>query len=637
MCGIAGIWQRDGGKVRAETIKRFIEALTHRGPDGQGIILADQGSMALAHRRLAIFDVSCAGSQPMRSASGRFDITYNGAIYNFLELREELKQHGYRFRTNTDTEVILAAYEWWGADCLSRFNGMWSFVIWDRQLRHLFAARDRFGIKPLYVLFSGQCFAFASELKAFLNLDGYHPRANIKALQARLRSNFSELCLLEGVSSVPPGHYLTVRINDVQYHRWWNTLDHLVTVPSDFRKQAEEFRGLLFDACKLRERCDVPLATALSGGLDSSSILSVRTQSRLAGEEHNIRLASDWRRAFIASFPGTPQDETVRALEIAKRSGVTPVVRTFNGSRFRSEIHSYLYQFEEIGGIFGGAAWALYREMRREHVAVSLDGLGADELLGGYTRHVILALSRAGSLLRNPQKTLSLINTLRHMQSSDQRASLLNSALLAALTISPLRSVAARHPLAQHLATLAHSVRDPTDPAAENAIDALGPLTSALYRGFHTLTLPRVLRNFDVHSMGHGIELRMPFLDWRLVAYAFSTPDESKLGQGYSKRLLREAMSGLLPDDIRLRREKLGFNVPITSWLGREGLGDWLWDMVNERDFLDNDLWNGQTLLALTRSKRLAGASWTFAEANTVLLAVSAHWWISRWLQASTT
>ena len=173
MCGIAGIWQLDGQKVESQTIERFIGALAHRGPDGQGVVIADDGCLALAHRRLAILDLSQAGAQPMRSLSGRYEITYNGAVYNFLELRADLEQDGSWFRTATDTEVILAAYERWGPDCLLRFNGMWSFAIWDRHLRRLFVARDRFGVKPLYVLAGNRRFAFASELKAFLHLDGY--------------------------------------------------------------------------------------------------------------------------------------------------------------------------------------------------------------------------------------------------------------------------------------------------------------------------------------------------------------------------------------------------------------------------------------------------------------------------------
>src|SRR4029077_11492723 len=264
MCGIAGIWQLDGQRVERATIERFIGALAHRGPDGKGVLSEGEGSLALAHRRLAILDLSAAGDQPMVSLNGRYAITYNGEIYNFIELRAELERHGFQFQSDSDTEVILAAFERWGPECLLRFNGMWSFAIWDRQRQSLFLARDRFGVKPLYVVGGGRGFAFASELTAFLRLDGFDPIANIQALKARLAGNFNDHVLLRGVECLPSGHCFEVTAKNIRRWRWWNTLDHLVTVPRDLAKQAEEFRELLFDACRVRVRSDVPLATSLS-------------------------------------------------------------------------------------------------------------------------------------------------------------------------------------------------------------------------------------------------------------------------------------------------------------------------------------------------------------------------------------
>jgi asparagine synthase (glutamine-hydrolysing) len=173
VCGIAGIWQFDGQPVQRSVAERFVRALSHRGPDGEGVLIEREDSLALAHRRLTILDASASGDQPMRSASGRFTIVHNGEIYNFRELRVELEREGFQFRSQTDTELILVAYERWGPDCLLRFNGMWSFVIWDSAQKSLFVTRDRFGVKPLYVMMTDRRFAFASELKAFLHLDGF--------------------------------------------------------------------------------------------------------------------------------------------------------------------------------------------------------------------------------------------------------------------------------------------------------------------------------------------------------------------------------------------------------------------------------------------------------------------------------
>jgi len=351
MCGIAGIWQLNGQIVERSTIQRFIGALAHRGPDGQGILSVDDGRLALAHRRLAILDLTAAASQPMHSQSGRYDITYNGEIYNFLEVRAELQSHGARFRTESDTEVILAAFERWGADSLLHFNGMWSFAIWDRQERRLFIARDRFGVKPLYFFANPRRFAFASELKAFLHLDGFNPVANREALKARLAGNFSDHILLRDIESLPPGHCMEIGAGRLRGWRWWNTLDHLVSVPRDFTKQAEEFRELLFDACRLRVRSDVPVATSLSGGLDSSSVLCSLAAAQRAGDI--TRLPPEWSRAFIAGFPGTPRDETNYALVAAQQAGAIPVVCQFTADLLRDQIDAYLFSFDEIGGLYG--------------------------------------------------------------------------------------------------------------------------------------------------------------------------------------------------------------------------------------------------------------------------------------------
>jgi asparagine synthase (glutamine-hydrolysing) len=632
MCGIAGIWQLDGQTVERGTADRFVAALAHRGPDGQTTIIDDEGRLALGHRRLTILDPTAAADQPMRSASGRFTITFNGEIYNFRELRGHLESRGFRFRSETDTEVALAAFEQWGPDCLLRFNGMWGMAIWDRQERSLFLARDRFGVKPLYVLLGNRRLAFASELKAFLNLDGFEPLADFQTVRDRLAENFNRGILLRDIDVVPPGWWLAITPTEVRRQRWWNTLDHLVSVPRDCAAQAEEFRGLLFDACRLRSHCPVPSATSLSGGLDSSSVLC-----SIAADKRDDRPP----RAFIAAFPGTPQDETAYALLAARHSGATPIVRSICNDEMRAHVDAYLYQFEEIGGLFGAAAWAHYREMRADGIVVSLEGHGGDELLGGYAMHIAQALLRSGGLAAAPRRTLDLINTLSEMHNRGDPGGRPSRALLAAVTLPSFASIVRRMPAGwrrrqKFVDTLLHA-RDPVvscgngDRDELKAINNLGPLSGALYHSFHHGTLPRILRNFDVHSMGHGIEVRLPFLDWRVVRYAFSVPDESKVAHGYAKRLLREAMRGVLPEPVRLRRDKIGFNAPIAHWLAG-GLGDWLWDLVNEKEFLRSDLWNGEMLLGLARAKRSSQSSWHAHEAHRILLAASAHWWLTRWL-----
>jgi asparagine synthase (glutamine-hydrolysing) len=281
--------------------------------------------------------------------------------------------------------------------------------------------------------------------------------------------------------------------------------------------------------------------------------------------------------------------------------------------------------------------------MRREGVVVSLDGHGGDELLGGYGLHLQVALLRGRGLVVEPRRTLDLINTLRHMQPNEQVGTFMNDVGFAALSIPRVRAIARALPFVrgryrrwQELVgqySCDSDARLETTRTEEQAIDALGPLTGVLYRSFHTHSLPRILRNFDVHSMGNGVEVRMPLLDWRLVCYAFSVPDQSKVGGGYAKLLLREAMRGILPESVRLRRDKLGYNVPIASWLDH-GLRDWLWNELNDAEFLRSELWDGHALLALAQTKRDSKTRWTAVEAYNALLAVTAHWWLTRWARS---
>ena len=237
-----------------------------------------KANLGLGHRRLAIIDTSDGGRQPMSFGDGRYWITFNGEIYNFLELKAELEHSGYQFKTDSDTEVILAGYHCWGEDCQLRFNGMWAFAIWDRDERKLFISRDRFGVKPLIYYFDQKHFAFASEMKAFLALEWFQPDFDPAMVTAALSNERliegDERCLLQGLRHLFGGHCLTLKMGEnLKIRRWWNTLDHLESVPEKYEDQVNQFRELFLDACRIRMRSDVPIGTALSGGLDSSSIL----------------------------------------------------------------------------------------------------------------------------------------------------------------------------------------------------------------------------------------------------------------------------------------------------------------------------------------------------------------------------
>lgn len=394
MCGIFG----HVGKLDRGLAERCLHTLSHRGPDGWGLWQGD--GVTLGHRRLAILDLSENGKQPMSYGNGRYWITFNGEIYNFLEIRAELEALGHVFRSESDTEVILAAYAQWGEGCLARFNGMWAFAIWDTVERSLFLARDRFGKKPLFYaeLPNGE-FAFASEMKALLPLlpAAVPDRAMIRGMT--LRSSFAyeatERCLIAGVKRFLAGHCGKLSGGRLRSQRWWNTLDHLPQIPARYEEQVEMMRNLLTDACRLRMRSDVTIGTALSGGLDSSAIFSLL--AHINREHHGeARLAGDWQHAFVASFPGTPLDEAQFAQQVARHAGIDATILPVDPARHIDQLQRMLYLYEDLTVTSPLPFVALYGQIKRAGVTVTLDGHAADELFGGYSTDWAYALVDAG-------------------------------------------------------------------------------------------------------------------------------------------------------------------------------------------------------------------------------------------------
>ena len=630
MCGIAGIFNFESTQSGDESVRAMCGAIAHRGPDGEGFYHRENGPVWLGHRRLAILDLSEAGRQPMSDPSGRYHITYNGEIYNFLELRADLEKYGERFRTETDTEVILAAWRRWGPACQTRFNGMWAFAIWDEAEQRLFLSRDRFGIKPLFYHADPGRFVFASELKAFRHLQGFTLRANERALSTAITApsllESTEETLLEGVWRLPGGHSLEVRRGTVRVSRWWNTLDHLTQVPATLPEQAEAFRELFLDSCRLRLRSDVPVATCLSGGLDSSAVLcSLAHITNINGQtgRSNSRMTENWQRAFVATFPGSSSDEEHYARLAVEHAGANPRYHQINPETAINELEQIILDFEEISSTLPAPIWSIYRELRREGVVVSLDGHGADEMLGGYTHYAQTALRASGGIWQQPRQTLEMARILHSLYATD-----------GPVTRPPLwKLLVANDPIYQRLrgissrnapSTAGIGTTPEPDPVEEAAIDQLGPLNALLYRDFHRTMLPAILRNFDRCSMAHGIEVRMPFLDWRLVCFSFSLPATSKIGGGFTKRILRESMRGIMPEPLRTRKGKIGFNSPLPDWFNGP-LRDWLATEASQQDFLQSELWNGPAIRRLVDTKR--SAKWTWHEAEQIWPALHTQLW----------
>ena len=586
MCGIAGYYHHphwENAKLAA-----MVGAIRHRGPDGDGFYFHPQRGVGLGHARLSILDLSPMGRQPMTIPGSGCWIVYNGEIYNFIELRRELSQKKYRFRSDTDTEVLLSAWLEWGEDAFSRFNGMWALAIYDETADSLILCRDRYGVKPLYYHLDGGRLAFGSEYKAFLPvMDAlgvdWDPRGLRTALADPFRLESSGCSLFEGISNLPPGHLLRIQGESCTVRRWWDTREHVRPTPPDLASQAEEFKALFESSCSLRMRSDVPVGTSLSGGLDSSSVAVVMA-SLSAGAEGQERWPEDRRKTFVHSFPGTPLDETEYAEAASAAAGVQPICVVADPRDLADRLDETLYALEGIYIGMPDSAWRIYRAQRAHGVIVSLDGHGADEMLGGYDWHV-------NALLRDtPLCSRSFWRLLRHrsdmlcgLTSGRQESSIAKYAHMAAsaAALAAKKALNTQQPLlppATYLSGDALSIEmyPPTETEAGK-----GFFEHTVYNDFHHRILPRILRNFDLMSMAHGVEIRMPFLDYRLVNFCFSLPVHSKVKDGYTKVILREAMKGLLPDRVRLRRQKVGFNSPLLNWLPGL-LRPWVEDCLND-------------------------------------------------------
>ncbi|MEW6405228.1 MAG: asparagine synthase (glutamine-hydrolyzing) [Chloroflexota bacterium] len=590
MCGIAGLWNLNGEPVYLSILARFTDSLAHRGPDGNGFYIDSVANLGLGHRRLAIIDTSDGGRQPMSFANERYWIVFNGEIYNFVELKSELEAHGYQFRSDSDTEIILAAYHCWGEDCQLQFNGMWALAIWDREERKLFLSRDRFGVKPLIYYFDQNHFAFASEMKAFLALDWFQPDFDPAMVAAALSNERliegDERCLLKGLTHLWGGHCLTLRVGEQpKIRRWWNTLDHLEVPPSRYEDQVERFRDLFLDACRVRMRSDVSIGTSLSGGLDSSSILcGMHHLGSVQGSTE--RMAREWQKAFVMEYPGSVIDERKYADEVIRHTGVTPIYCTGDANTYLENFDRVLFQLEDISDIHLGP-WLVYKAQRENGVVVTIDGHGGDEALGGYPWYVTAAV-------RDSLRRLALfgvvdcIGVMKGLDLFPNENFYLKSA----------QSMFEKLTATRYHSWLLHEKAKFISPAFEAdmpRIQGRDSLFKSLYTDFHFVQLPSVLRNFDRLSMAHGVEVRSPLMDWRLVCFAFSLPSSSKIGSGFTKRVLRDAMKGILPESIRTRTKKLGFTSLPDAWSSPRAR-EFICDSVKSDEFRQSIIWDGKRI-----------------------------------------
>ncbi|MDD1658789.1 MAG: asparagine synthase (glutamine-hydrolyzing), partial [Methanomicrobiales archaeon] len=534
MCGIAGICLISGGTVDPALLERMSERIHHRGPDGSGTYV--DGPVGLAHRRLAIIDLTDAAKQPMTNEDGTLWLVFNGEIYNFIELRKELAGKGHTFRSDGDTEVILHAYEEWGKECLSRFNGMWAFALWDSRKQELFCARDRFGIKPLYYARAGDMILFASEIKALLAHPDIGREPDDELLLTFLAwgvLDHTAGTMFKGIYQLQPAHrivfsrsgsgtperYWDVAMNSQVGHPW----------PEEDVRAATAFRDLLTDAVRIHLRSDVPVGTCLSGGIDSSTLAALINRLIRAEAPQSV---GDRQKTFSIVFPdprfneGPFIDQLVAAAEVdAKRITVEP-------DEIAGDLPRLLTMQDEPFGSL--SIYAQYRvmELASRSVKVVLDGQGADEQLGGY-------LAYQGSYLQGLLHGLHLSTVLSETAGSYRHhRGFFRDALLQVLVRSQWRSL-----LKGDIPSISRYT---------------GSLDEVLKRELLSTNLPALLHWEDRNSMAFSIESRVPFLDHRVVEFLAALPLHQKIRDGVTKYILRKAIQGLVPEAIRCRMDKMG-------------------------------------------------------------------------------
>ena len=555
MCGIVAIHDLAGRPVPSAELERMLQTIRHRGPDADGTWCAVSG-IGLGHVRLAVIDLAPESNQPFVAGDGSAVLTYNGEVFNYLELRAELESLGHVFRTRSDTEVLLAAYRQWGEDVCSHLNGMWAFAIYDARKRELFCSRDRFGIKPLYYASTGGRLLIASEVKALLAVAPELARLDAGAVSKLMRASLvghvpEHYC--RGVRRFPAAHNMVARLGrEPVFRRYWDypaEIDHRMS----FEAACEGFRALLIDAVRLRMRSDVPVGTTLSSGIDSSSIVCLLRTFYDGGHD-----------AFTAQFKGSYADESAAAGELARALGMDhwPVSTEAD---FLPTLERVVHHMD--GPTQNPATLPLWHIMRtmRERIVVCLDGQGADELLGGYYQTVApAAVADAVRTGRWRQAGMALRTALLPAGAGARGA--MRGGLEFARAVVPSAHRAFRRVRGDESVYAGVLAGGPDVQADRPDAPSYGEALTDRLRRSHEEGLVSLLHYGDAISMAHAIESRLPFLDHRLVEFVFSLPGHYKIRDGRGKALLKEAVRGYVPDAILKDRPKLGFVVPIREW-----------------------------------------------------------------------
>lgn len=563
MCGICGIFDKTGKSIDQNLLNRMMSLLQHRGPDGEGQFIDTE--VGLGHRRLSIIDVE-GGDQPIGNEDGSLQIVFNGEIYNFVELRKELKASGHNFKTRSDTEVIIHAYEQWGEDCVNRFNGMFAFALWNSRRRELFMARDHLGIKPLYYVDLGDRIIFASEIKALLQDKSCPREVDIEALVELFTFRYvpSPKTLFKGIKKLPPGHRMVISGRDIQIDRYWNWIPN---IREQFSENAiiEEYQSLLEDAVCLQLRSDVPLGLFLSSGIDSGALLAIMS-----------KYASGPVQTFTIGFEGGEKtNEVDDAKELARTFGATHNFMMVTPDDYLKYYENYLWDIEEPLGNETAAAFYFVSKITSEHVKVALNGQGADELWAGYDRHIGAKLSalysRIPSIVTAPLAALlprmpgGFERLKRGVLSLNEPDMLTRFTKIYSFFSAEMKRQLFKGPLKAQIIKDAYKSKEALRRLQAD-VQHLDPLTQMLYIDTRANLPDDLLMVVDKTAMRNSLEGRVPFLDYRLVEFVESLPPKLKLKGLTGKYLHKKALEKWLPKEVVYRKKK-GFANPIEDWL----------------------------------------------------------------------
>jgi len=569
MCGICGIINFNSLPVQEESIRRMMHMQKHRGPDDEGVFIHD--NIGLGFVRLSIIDLTSAGHQPFHSNNQHYVMVYNGELYNYIELREELKALGHSFHTQTDTEVLLTAYQQWGKDCLHRLNGMWAFVIYNKQSGEIFGARDRFGIKPFYYQHTDNQFLFASEIPPILKISKEKPQADMQSVFDYLafnRTDQTEATFFNKIKKLQHGHCFTINNSGLKISQWYNLRDNL---KAPFIS-ADEFREYFNSSIQLRLRSDVPVGVCLSGGIDSSSITSTLLKVFDKKDLHTFS-------AIYAAGQSGDESQFIHIYDAQLKN--MHLIKPTANSLFE-DLNDFVRCHAEPLPSTGIYAQYKVMQLAAKNVVVTLDGQGADEELAGY--HYFY-----GFYFKDLLKRLKIWHLLKEIYYyMINHHSLFGLMTFAYFLLPKKMRTELRVSKAGYIKPKFADEWQVSNSIAGNLYGSAS-LHDALLNHFE-YKLEHLLKWEDRNSMHFSLEARVPFLDYRLVEKIMSTPAELLINKGMTKYLLREAMRETLPEAIRMRKDKVGFSTPQDEWFRSESWPSFVNGILESPSFANRNI-----------------------------------------------